>query len=245
LAGLRNLDVDILRGFAIVLMIIFHFAFDLSFLGIARINLVDGFWFLFPRMIGSMFLLLVGISLTISDYRDKKGKREGYWRHAKRGLLLAAIATAITFATWIYPHEGFIRFGIIHLIAVSTFIAPLFLRAGKLNVLFGLIVFASGFLVSAVQTDSRLLFWVGITYPGYAALDHYPLLPWFGVVLIGLYLGQEFFPKGESRIRVPGSETPIASALAFLGKNSLAIYLAHQIFLIGLLLGFRILFMGG
>lgn len=240
----RIKGIDSSRGIAIILMVMFHFVFDLDFLGLANVDLEHGFWYFFPRAIGSMFLLLVGISLTVSDARDKKGGKEGYWHHAKRGLIFAVAATAITLATWIYPHEGFIQFGIIHLIALSTFIAPLFLRFGRLNIAMGLIVIAAGFVIGPLVIDSHYLLWLGITYPGYTALDYYPLLPWFGVVLIGIAIGQILFPDGEAKAPIPGSDSPAADALAYLGRNSLAIYLIHQVILIGALLIIKTLLLG-
>ncbi len=231
----RVLWVDCLRGIAIVLMVAFHFIFDLNYLSFISINLESGFWFFFPRAIGATFLFVVGVSLVLSDRHDKETKNEGYVRHFKRGLFLAGVAALITIATWIYPHEGFITFGIIHLIALSMFIAPLFLRFGKLNVLLGLIIIVFGIFLSGMQTDSHYLFWLGITFPGYTALDYYPLLPWFGFVLIGIGGGQILL----DRIRLGKSK--ISDALALLGKNSLAIYIVHQLVLFGALLALKMI----
>ena len=214
-------EVDALRGIAIILMIIYHFFFDLDYLGIADINLNDIGWILFQRVIGSMFLLLAGISIVLSER-----KHHDYMRHARRAAILGAVALLITAATWIYPHEGFIKFGIIHMIALSTLIAPLFLRFGWMNVVLGIIIIAAGLQVH--YTDIDYLFWLGPITKGYFALDHYPLVPWFGLVLIGTYLGQ----KIEFKNRKEGW-------LEIMGRNSLMIYLIHQpviYFLLGLLL---------
>ena len=231
----RVLWVDCLRGCAIILMVIYHFVFDLDYLSFIHIDLDSGFWFLFPRAIGSLFLFVAGISIVLSENRDKAGKREGYLHHLKRGAFLAIVACAITLATWVYPHEGFISFGIIHLIALSTLIAPFFLRFGRLNALIGLIFIALGAIIGPIHTDSHYLFWLGITFPGYSALDYYPLIPWFGVILIGISAGQVLFAVKRNERKMTG---PYAM-LAFLGRNSLAIYLAHQVVLFGILLAYR------
>jgi uncharacterized membrane protein len=216
-------------------MVAYHFVFDLNYLAFIRINLESGFWFFFPRAIGATFLFVAGISIVLSDKHDKEGKGEGYVHHLKRGLLLAAVAAGITIATWIYPHEGFITFGIIHLIALSTLIAPLFLRFGKLNILIGLVIIAIGIFLSGMQTGSHYLFWLGITFPGYAALDYYPLLPWFGFILIGIGAGRMALEKITLR------DSRVSDSLAFLGRNSLAIYLGHQLVLFGALIVLRML----
>lgn len=229
--GGRIIEVDLARGCAVALMIFYHFMFDLDFLGIFNVGIGQGFWFFFPRGIGALFLLVAGISLTLSESRNK----EGYVHHAKRGLLLAVAALAITAATWIYPHEGFIQFGIIHLMAFSAFIAPFFLRMGKANVLIGLLIIAAGVMMSGVQVDSHYLFWLGLTYPGYTALDHYPVFPWFGFVLIGIYAGATLYPGGMRRGAAPAAAGRISGILDQLGRNSLLIYLAHQPIIIGAL----------
>ncbi len=238
----RVLWVDCLRGIAIVLMVAFHFIFDLNYLSFISINLESGFWFFFPRALGATFLFVVGVSLVLSDKHDKEGKKEGYFHHFKRGIFLAGVAALITIATWVYPHEGFITFGIIHLIALSTLIAPLFLRFGKLNILLGLMIMVLGIFLGGMQTDSHNLFWLGITYPGYTALDYYPLLPWFGFVLIGISAGQMAFERGRDMIRLGNSKA--YDALAFIGKNSLSIYLVHQLVLVGALLVIKMLIGG-
>jgi uncharacterized membrane protein len=227
---------------AIVLMVAFHFVFDLDYLSFISINLQSGFWFFFPRAIGATFLFVVGVSLVLSDKHDRETGNEGYVRHFRRGLLLAGVAALITIATWIYPNEGFITFGIIDLIALSMFIAPFFLRFRKLNIPIGLAVIIIGIFLSGMQTGSHYLFWLGITFPGYAALDYYPLLPWFGFVLIGIGAGGMLFEEGRDMIRLGKSK--VSDALSSLGRNSLAVYLLHQLVLFGGLLLIRMVIGG-
>lgn len=227
----RITEVDALRGIGIVLMIVYHFFYDLEYFGMADINLYGLGWTLFQRFIAVIFLSVVGISLVLSERRN----REGYARHAKRALKLGAVALLITAGTWVYPHDGFIMFGIIHFIALATFIGPFFFRFKAWNVVLAALIIIAGFYTSTIFTDSKYLFWLGILYPGYHALDHYPLLPWFGVVLLGIYAGQRLFIEGK-RTNSPGMDK-----LAFLGRNSLLIYLIHQPIMVGALLAYKIL----
>ena len=67
----RLWEVDFLRGLAIVSMVIFHLAYDLDYFRIYEIDLSHGFWFYLARFTASLFLLLVGISLTLSYSRAK------------------------------------------------------------------------------------------------------------------------------------------------------------------------------
>jgi uncharacterized membrane protein len=224
----RILELDALRGIAVVLMVIYHIIFDIYYFGIARIDLFSPPLVLFQRVIGSSFLLIAGISLVLSESRN----RAGYRKHLARALKLGAVAAAITLATWIYPHEGVITFGIIHLIAASTLIAPFFFRFGKINLLMGLLLIGAGLYTSTIKVEQQYLFWLGLSYPGYRALDYYPLLPWFGIVLIGLEAGRWLLDNAPwERFAWLGGIGP----LEWIGKNSLLIYLIHQPIIIGLL----------
>jgi uncharacterized membrane protein len=72
-------------------------------------------------------------------------------------------------------------------------------------------------------------------------VDFYPVLPWFGVALIGVFAGYSLYPNGQRRYAWPdlGRVAPVRG-LRFLGRHSLLIYLIHQPLLIGLfiVLGF-------
>ncbi len=227
-------EIDALRGLAILAMVVYHFAFDLNYFGVVPVPIFSWPWVLFRTMIGGTFLLLVGVSLFLSERKNT----EGYFHYAKRGLFLVGVAALITFATWVYPHEGFIRFGIIHMIAASVFLAPLFFRFEKWNIAIGALVIGFGLYLNSVVVSSPYFFWLGLTYPGYFALDHYPLFPWLGVVLLGVGVAKYFTawihakPDALAWLRQP--------FLAWTGRRSLAVYLVHQLVLAGLIIAVKI-----
>jgi uncharacterized membrane protein len=68
-----------------------------------------------------------------------------------------------------------------------------------------------------------------MTYKPYTE-DYVPLFPWFGVVLLGIFLGRLIIahPVWLSRYHV-------MRPLALAGRHSLAIYLLHQPVLLGVL----------
>ena len=227
---MRIAIVDAIRGLAILMMVAYHILFDLDYLGIADIDLHWLPILLFQRTTGSLFILVAGISMVLSESRN----REGYPRHFRRAVILGAVAACITLVTWIYPHERYITFGIIHFLAVSALIAPLFFRLGRYNIALALIAIAAGLVLNGMDTEAQWLFPLGLANPGYTALDYYPLLPWFGVILLGIYAGQKLFLKEIAWGGMPGW-------LTFMGRNSLAIYLIHQPVLIGIMLAAKTL----
>jgi uncharacterized membrane protein len=77
----------------------------------------------------------------------------------------------------------------------------------------------------------------------FVTFDYFPIFPWFGVTLLGIYFGNLFYENGKRQFTIKDmSNNSIIKFLTFLGRNSLFIYLGHQPLLIILLLilGFKI-----
>ncbi len=218
----RFWEIDALRGLAVILMILFNYSFALSFLGIYTINADWLYWWLFPRVIAGMFIFLVGISLSISISRKRK-----YNHYLKRGAFIFALGMLATLATWFYIGQGFVVFGILHLIGLSIIIAPLFFRFVKFNALIGLILFLFGFYLNSITTDYLWLSWLGLVPSDFYTVDYFPFLPWFGLVLIGFAVGNILYAKGKRSFKIFDLSKQL-SFLSFLGRHSLLIYVVHQ-----------------
>lgn len=234
----RFWEVDLLRGCAVILMVLFHLAFDLDYFGAARIDVHSGFWFLLGRLAAVLFVLLVGVSLVLSCWRAELQGRAGGFRRMllKRSLWLLALATGITLATYLFIGKGFIVFGVLHLIGVSILLAYPFLRLRSANAVLGLLFIFIGWYFSTIDFDSPWLIWAGLAPATFYTLDYFPIVPWFGVVLLGTALGDGLYRGYRRRIELPDlSRSPLVRHFAFLGRNSLAIYLIHQPALIAIL----------
>jgi uncharacterized membrane protein len=222
-------EIDMTRGIAILMMILFHMVFDLNFFMIVPVNVSTGFWRWFAMATASLFLLVVGISLVVSHARSA-AKLSGFALTKKflfRGAGIFAFGLLVTLATWLYLHEGFVIFGILHLIGVSVMLSPLFFRFKKYNILLGLLCIAAGFFIGTVQGPVWLLP-LGIYPASFTSVDYTPLIPWFGAVLVGMGLGEFLYAGGVRRFTAPHLPDRIAVPLAFLGQHSLVIYLVHQ-----------------
>lgn len=228
----RFWELDFLRGLAILMMIAFHILSDLNFLGNYDINLYSGFWFYFGRATASIFLVLIGVSLTISYSKPDKS----FNKFLKRGLKVFFYGLIISVLTYLFVREAFVRFGILHLIGVSIILAYPFIRFKYINLLIGLIFVILGIYLWDKVFDFSWLLWLGFTPNKFYTLDYYPLLPWFGVVLIGIFLGNLLYKDGIRRFRfVDLSGHYFVKVFSFLGRHSLIIYLVHQPILILLL----------
>ena len=236
----RLWEVDALRGFAIVEMIFYHFIWDLNYFGIVDYTLVVGPWQWFARSIATLFILTVGVSLTLSYNRERQrlGHSRLFGKYLLRGAKIFGLGLIITVATFLFIGRGFVIFGILHLIGVSIVLAYPFLKTNRWVALAaGLLVIAAGIMVDGLRSQSPWLLWLGIKQVGTYMVDYYPVLPWYGITLIGIFAGYSLYPNGERRFRLPdwGGTAP-ARGLQFLGRHSLVIYLIHQPILIGLLM---------
>ncbi|MGC9514168.1 heparan-alpha-glucosaminide N-acetyltransferase [Methanocrinis sp.] len=230
----RYWEVDLLRGIALVMMIAFHALYDLDhFSGPDLVDLHSGIWPLFAKVTASIFLLLVGISLHISSARTRIRGDDPLVRYLRRGGCIFSWGMAITLSTLLLLGEGFVVFGILHLIGVSIIISRPLLRRPLLALFLGSTAIFAGLLLRQISFDTPWLLWLGLVPSHFFSVDYFPILPWFGVVAMGIFLGGLLYPKGTRRISLPDLSTrPFAKQICLLGRNSLAIYLLHQPILI-------------
>jgi uncharacterized membrane protein len=225
----RYWEIDTARGIAVIAMILFHTVFDLNYFGIAPITVSTGFWRMLAYATASTFIFLVGLSLTISYARssrrlDPPALRRKYW---KRGATIFGYGLIITAVTYLFLPSGYIVFGILHFIGIAIIIAPLFIRFEELNLLFGVAALFAGYVTNGITGPWPLL-WSGIHPTSFTSLDYVPLLPWFGLVLFGMYFGKKFYPDGFRGFVMKTAEPEAARPLSFLGRHSLFIYFIHQ-----------------
>jgi uncharacterized membrane protein len=232
----RYKEIDTARGIGILMMILFHSLFDLSFFGIYPVNVATGFWRYFAFATASLFLFVVGISLTISHAREEERLACDQSRpfriavkYLKRGMGIFACGLLVTLATWLYLGEGFVIFGILHLIGVSIMLAPLFFPLHRKNTVTGALCITAGIALAAWGIHGPIsLVWLGIPPASFTSVDYTPLLPWFGIVLLGMGFGEQWYPEGKRSFAEPDLPASLTGPLALLGRHSLLIYLVHQ-----------------
>jgi len=229
LAAERYWEIDFARGIAVIMMVAFHTAFDLDYFRVVNNGISSGQWRLFAVCTASLFLLLVGLSLTISSARAKGvlDDRAYTLKFIRRGAGIFALGLLITIVTLFFVPDAPILFGILHLIGVSLILAPLFLPYKWMNLAAGLVLIAVGSVTGTIDGPSLLL-WIGIHPATFSSLDYTPLVPWLGVVLVGVFAGKVLYPDGKRRFGVPEISFFPKNEICFLGRHSLAIYLLHQ-----------------
>lgn len=236
--------VDALRGFAFLLMAVYHLGWDLDFFGVFRFDLYGSPWWLgFRYLILSSFLLLMGVSLVLADrpgVARTGARRRAFLR--RLGLVVAGAVLISAYSYLVFPESG-IFFGVLHFIAVASVLGLLFRRwlPVALVALAAGVVALSGF--SHAAFDPPWLSWIGFAAQAPVSRDYVPIFPWFAVVLLGIAIGRLLPRRGPETAGILGALltwTPRRAGgrlLAWSGRHSLVLYLVHQPALAALVYG--------
>ena len=223
----RDQALDLMRGIAIIMMIMFHLIYDLNEFGYTNIPL-SNFWLTsyWRYLIVFLFLNAVGISLVIAY-----GKSFSLNKFIKRLALLGLAALSVSLGTYFLFPDAWVYFGILHLIWTATLIAIIFVQFPKISLFVAALIFILGYL------NLPNLSFFGFLLSDYlplSSVDFYPLFPWIAFVFTGIYLGHNPIYKKIFFMRLP--------LLQLIGQHSLIIYLLHQVILFSLVAAIYSLF---
>lgn len=225
--------LDLLRGIAILAMVVFHVGWDLYYFGYSPVDVTtDPGWVIFQKAILTSFLLLVGAGLWLGHGAAIRWR--AFWR---RWLFVAVAALLVTGGTlWMLP-DYYVFFGVLHAIALFSLMALALLRLpawGQAAI--GVAIVALSFAYTNPAFTDRTLAWIGFWPVSPPTSDVVPIFPWFGVVILGI-AAIRFLTSSAAgqRLLALRSTLPIARGLAFLGRWSLLVYLVHQPLIIGAL----------
>ena len=241
----RAPELDFLRGFALFMMILMHFAYDLRFefkLPVFGFLTDNWFWAFVHPFFLVIFVGVSGICCTFSR------------NNLFRGLKLLGVAAGLTAVTWMITKLAgiycLIIFNVLALLAVSILFYSLVqyiekkaaVRPAVINVILGLLgtyFTALGRSISYMNYSTTNLIFLPVGFEIKNAppvADSMDIFPWMGVFLIGCVIGRICYAKKESLLPA-GSEKlhPAAAPFEFMGRHSLLIYLGHQPLVYGIL----------
>ena len=257
----RFWEIDFLRGLAVVLMLGYHFLYDLDFFRLAEFELNSGLLSYIGRGSAEMFILVSGAALSIS-YSRANGPGASpsaspsasnsssalssaltsaltsklFRKYLRRGLKLFTLGLVLTAVTRVFLPERYILFGILHFFGVSAILAYPYLKLKEANLLMALLFLIPGYWLGTRTFGFSTLIWLGFRPEHFQALDYFPVFPWFGMILLGIYLGNSLYAGGIRQFAVPALESSGAvKGFSWLGKHSLFIYFIHQPLFLALL----------
>jgi uncharacterized membrane protein len=212
----RFLIVDLMRATAIILMVFFHFFFDLNYFQFVKLDFSNNtFWYLLPRIIVFLFFTCVGISL-----RNNHESQINWQKLQTKLAILALLALIISIVTFIIFPKKWVYFGTLHSIFCSILISLPFIKLPKISLIITILLFVLFyFYPKEIMSLSR------------PSVDHVSLYPWSGCVFLGIYLHSvQFHLKGQVLYTKKSLKTFLIF-IQWLSKNSLKIYITHQVFL--------------
>ncbi len=205
----RFLIIDQMRALAILLMVYFHASYDLNLFKFIEIDVFRSkFWLYLPKLIVTLFLLCVGMSLCLVHEKNFNSKKffSRWWK-----LVIGAVFISL-FTYFAFP-KRWIYFGTLHTIALCSVMAIPFLKYPKISLLTSFVL-----LIPALFLNFT---WPFLKLP-HPTMDYIPSLPWFGVVTLGIFLYHQGFHKLDT------SKIPFKGPIIFMSKHSLKIYIIHQ-----------------
>jgi|CXWL01.1.fsa_nt_gi uncharacterized membrane protein len=222
-------------------MIVFHIVFFLDFLAIVSFAYDQGVWHVLARTVQWSFLLLVGISMQLSYQRilfHGGSKLDFLKRNIFRGMIIFLAAILVTTATAFYNFESYIRFGVLHLIAVSVIFLGFIVNCPRFSFILALIIYLLSFPIAATVVSESGLLIFGFAVQDFYTLDYFPIFPWMAIPTLGISLGYFLLDGYQRHYPSPVFLESSRLALIFvsLGKRSLLIYLIHIPIILALLM---------
>ena len=221
--------LDVTRGIAIILMVIYHFSFDLDNFNYINIDMDNDIaWRGFRAFIVTLFLTTMGISLALTHHKGI------CWACLKkRTLFLGGAAVLVSLGSYLQFPQTWIYFGILHFILLASWLGLFFIGKPWLALITALVILIGS---SLGWLHTHALFNVlqaPLHLPTHYTEDLVNIFPWFAPVLIGIFIvgkGWHVYPQLTPNI--------LSNKVALLGRHSLLIYLIHQPILFGAIMLF-------
>ena len=118
-------ELDILKGIAVIMMVVFHFYYLYYILGKDFTTISNPLISNLATISHTIFIIMFGVNFSI-NYKKNKYKSDYYKKQLKRFGIYLVIAIAISAITYtIFPHK-FVIFGIFHFFVAALIMANLF-----------------------------------------------------------------------------------------------------------------------
>ena len=223
--------IDILRGLAVLNMILYHFIWDLVYFGfnVAWYNSKIGY--LWQQYICWSFIFIAGFSFCL-------GKN-----NLKRGTKTFLFGLVLSLATIVFVPQNRVLFGILTLIGscliivnfiekflkkidiYAGFVISFILFAVSKNIAKGYIGFSNLHLkLPDFLYTNNITAYLGFPYKTFYSTDYFPIFPWIFLFVCGFYCFLIF----ERRDYLKYLENIRLRPLEFFGQNAFLIYILHQ-----------------
>ena len=207
--------IDNLRGIAFIFMVIQHLFYFYDVSNDYQTKLSENTIINTSGVIArTMFILLAGYSVYMAYKKDPENHIQ---KRINKSTEILLHALFITFITYILYPKYFVRFGILHFLALGTLLIS-FISSNKILPIIFLVISLS---LNYPKINSYVDVITGASNQ-YQMMDWFPLASSLPILLCGLIIGQHI-NFNEIQNNLLQSKT----ILTELGKNSLNLYTLH------------------
>ena len=223
----RLWEIDVLRGFAIVGMMVFHFTFDLTYFGFVGADTIyNSGWLIFQQIIAGGFIFIAGLSFDLSHSEGIK------WLHIKKRIIILGFSAAlVSIITLIMFGNFWVKFGILHCILSCSLLSIFLVRFSNLGVILIIFLFSCLYFYLAPPIYApQIIDFIIRTFNPHLSVDYHPIFPLIIVFFSGILLSRLHFRK-RLCLRLSYQHNALNifwKPFIIMGKNSLLIYLIHQ-----------------
>ena len=226
----RYEEIDILKGIAVICMIIFHFYYFPNQYGFKEIEYNTTNLKVIAKTAQIIFITCVGINLV---FAKENNKNAGV--HLQRVGKIFFYAVLMSIFTYIVFKEKYVKFGILHFIAFSSLILFPFvdnIETMKIITAFFVLLYLLNNIKPELFTSipQPYAFVGGFYNDRYSAIDHFPILPWVLLICFGTFIGH-YLLQNELNTSEGLTHNYVSNILKNIGKRSLEIYAIHWIIL--------------
>lgn len=242
----RITEIDNAKYLASVLMFIFHFFYAFELAKIPIISTDNFVMELFATISHSIYITIFGINLSLTYEKYKNKDKQLYFEKQKEKFInLVTMAVFSTAVSYIFFPSKYIKFGIFHFFALATLVAQPFIRYKLLTIL-GIIGFSlleilintkHKFFKSICANNSFICLIMGLYEGRFTAIDHFYFIPFFIMVLIGIFISQQVYSKNKRLIHSDEDKKSYIAEL--LSKHSLKFYIIHWILIITIIFSLK------
>ncbi len=225
--------IDILRGVAVVDMVIFHFLFDLFYIyGFYPLWIESDIVMCWQKIGCILFIFISGFCFSFS--------RNPF----KRGAVVLSFGIMITVVTTLISDQISILFGILTFLGSCMLIFALldrFIKSLHPAVSIGVSLFLflctehiyegyigvgmiQFFTLPISQSRNLILSYLGFSITDLVSADYFPIFPWIFIFSCGYFSYHWLKKYNRFNILSKGK----CKSLAWIGRHSLLIYLLHQ-----------------
>ncbi len=221
---MRVVGLDIFRGYALFMMVVFHFSFDLNNFHYLNLDIKhDEFWRYFRYTIVTMFVFSSGISLKLANEHGIN-----FIKTRRRVIILTLASLLVSIGSYTQFPSTWIYFGILHFFLFASIVGLLFLNIPKISLLLGVVIIAGyNFHFLSMHWLFKIL-QAPLHLPIRYTEDLATIFPWFGVFLLGIVFATYNLHKLLFDNLFFNHNNRMNSFFSTIGKHSLVIYLSHQ-----------------